>query len=82
MQIVSGKLLTHQITMELNDRITERFEVTTNVTIKAILIKILEGKQKQTLTDTLVFDRIDYQEININNNGLEIIRLPSTLSAF
>lgn len=68
--------------MALSDKITERFEVTTNASMEDIQQRLLDGKQKQTWTDSLVTDAIDYEAININNGKIEIIQSPTVFNAF
>ncbi|HRJ28686.1 MAG TPA: hypothetical protein PLV21_09225 [Cyclobacteriaceae bacterium] len=68
--------------MGLNEKITEQFDVTTNVSTQDILQRLSDGKQKQTWTDFLVTNTIDYKAININNRRIEIIQTPTVLNAF
>lgn len=80
---VSGKLSSGQCgLMGLNERIIEKYNITTDSSGQNILSSIELGKQKQSWSDFLDADSIDYGEINILNNRIEIIRNPSVLTAF
>lgn len=68
--------------MTLDEKITERFELTTRVSTQDIFQKIANGGQKQTWKDLLVCETIDYNEIKIKEKEIEIIRSPKTFSAF
>ncbi len=47
--------------MTLDEKITERFELTTRVSTQDIFQKIANGGQKQTWKDLLVCETIDLQ---------------------
>ena len=67
--------------MGLNAKITETFEITLTVSSQQIRKTIDDNKNNQGWTDKFG-DNINYEEINVKNNRLEIIRKPGTLSAF
>ena len=68
--------------MGLNDKITEQFELTIENSSQRILATLSDQKQKQTWTDFIFSDGIDFKGIKLKDNGLEIIRIPSTLNPF
>lgn len=68
--------------MGLNEKITEKFSVVTDLSGQSILNSIELGKQKQTWTDFLDVEAIDYKEINIKDNRIEITRSPGLFTAF
>lgn len=68
--------------MGLNDKITEHFELTVENSSQRILDALLDQKQKQTWTDFIFSDGIDFKGIKLKDNGLEIIRIPSVWNPF
>jgi hypothetical protein len=68
--------------MGFNDKIKIRFEATSNVSMEEIFIRISEGKKRQSWTDFLLADSINYKEISVNNGQFEIIRTATPLNAF
>ena len=68
--------------MGLNDKITERFQVTADISKQEILNSIGHGKQRQLWTDFLVATAINYKAIKILGNRLETIRMPSMINPF
>ncbi len=68
--------------MGLNDKITEHFELTVENSSQRILTTLYDHKQKQTWTDYIFSDNVDFNGIEIKDNRLEIIRIPSVLNPF
>jgi hypothetical protein len=68
--------------MDLNERIKEKYEVITDSSIDYILRSIESKRKEQSLLDFLETDSIDYEEIYLPNNRIEIIRSPGLLKAF
>ncbi len=68
--------------MGLSEKIIERFDLTTEVSTAEILQRVSDGKEKQTWTDMLLTDAIDFNAINVSVGRIEIIQAPSILNAF
>jgi hypothetical protein len=67
--------------MGLNDKITERFEVTTQLSKQNILESLAFLKKQFSWIDQLVYS-VDFKEIRINGDRLEVVRFPGILTPF
>ncbi len=68
--------------MGLNEKITEKYEVTADNSEQDILTAISLGKQKDTWTHFLMSDSVDFKEISIVNGRIKIMRGPLFLDVF
>jgi len=68
--------------MGVNDKISEHFQLTVENSTSRILADLSNRKQQQTWTDFILSDQIDFKGIEVKDNRLEILRIPTVLNPF
>lgn len=71
-----------QATMRLNEKITSRFEITTDRTKADIVSMIEAGKKKGFVTNMFIADAVDYGEFIVADDRIEIHRQPIFVDPF
>ena len=66
---------------KLNDRINEHFTILIDSNKSDFINYFKQRKEAQGLVDS-VLSTIDFREVKIKENGIEIIRMPRTTNAF
>jgi hypothetical protein len=68
--------------MGLNEKITTRFEMIAECSRQDIVTAIASGKKNGYVANIFVADAVDYNEISLSDNKIEINRRPILLDAF